>query len=97
LAKQSFVTAKDLKTGLRELADTWDALTPEARARRSFALGSYPWATGTGSIDRLWKTHMGAWPGSGNNAIKLDPEEAHLAMNEARALVDSETDLARGV
>jgi hypothetical protein len=89
--RQSFVSAQDLKRGLRELCDLSDGLAPDQRIRRDYALGSYPPAYGSGLVNRLWRQHCGDWPGSGNVAADLDPDQAALALEEARSIVAGET------
>lgn len=89
-AQQSFVSAQELKRGLRELADDFDSLDAGGQSRRRFALGHYPPAIGSGVINRIWKVHCGGWHGSGNRAIQLTKEESDLAAAEAKALIAAE-------
>lgn len=86
---QSFVRGSELKRDLRLLADERDALSPEARRRRDWALGSYPPPSAT-ALHALYGKHMLPWLGdrpTGNMIIGLSEEEAALAMAEARVLM----------
>lgn len=87
---QTFVVGADLKNDLRRIAEEWERLSDEQRARRAFAVGNYPIPAGGSVACELWKKHCRPWsPGSGNLASNLSAEDKAVAIEEAKALFRS--------
>lgn len=81
---QSFVLGTELKADLSRLACERGSLDEAKRRRLEFALGSYPIPSSDSVVTALWAKHMQPWwPGMGNRAIELTPEEEALAHREA--------------
>ncbi|SEL83933.1 hypothetical protein SAMN05444354_1094 [Stigmatella aurantiaca] len=82
---QSFVTGKELKAGLKAIADFWDARSEQEKTWLHAALAGPPPLPGNNIVFELWNKHCVPWhPGRGNFAIALSSEE----MAEANRYVE---------
>jgi hypothetical protein len=86
---QDFIQGTVLKADLRRIADRWEQLSWDQRAREAYALASYPPPAANSVVYDLWRKRMRPWNGPQNLVSGLDDEERAQALAEAHAMFDA--------
>ncbi len=86
---QIFMPFADLKTALREMADYYDALTPEQKLHGSMTYADYPPIEMENAITRAYDRFMPGWRVGANEPQPRDSAEDARVMEHLKPIMDT--------
>jgi hypothetical protein len=86
---QIFMPFADLKSALREMADYYDAMTPEHRRHGSMTYADYPPIEMENAITRAYDRFMPGWRVGANEPRPRDPVEDARIMEHLKPFIDA--------
>ncbi|HEV2160894.1 MAG TPA: hypothetical protein VGR52_01475 [Stellaceae bacterium] len=87
--RQAFVSGADLKADLAALAQHYDALPAEERAKGAMSYAAYPPRTGDFLTSRLYDRFEPGWRDVAANPIEITPERSKAIMEQLKPMIDA--------
>ncbi len=85
--RQAFVPGAELKADLAALAQYYDALSAEERAKGAMSYAAYPPRTGDFLTSRLYDRFEPGWRGFAENPIEVTPERSKAIMEQLKPMI----------